>query len=432
MGRYKPFKIKLSNGTAGGMYLLAEESEIKDDKFGNTKAPTKRAYKIQIEVEVIFEGKRKRGKKSFSIPSGTSIIKAVQSLQGKKNEMIETLKTKGTLKTEKTKIVQISQTDGNFAECWLAFYAAKVATDKIKQSTYNTYKDTFDTYLSPIYKKKVDEITIGHVQEIINNALNAKKSPAKISMIKPIIKPLLEHYDVILNWKKLIEPKVDNERKYKKTKEETQKIIHALLHYEHPQIRAIFHFSLTGRRISEVLALRYENINWETNTYIIPKENVKTRKALEFQLTPQLIEAIQSRGKIKKEGLVFSLKSKWVLVHFKRCMASLDIYDLTLHDLRSLVAQTALDNGANIYDVSALLAHSTISTTEKRYVDKNKDHAQKALDTFTKATALLEEDIIDVDVIEDKFLALRNLYPDANDGQIKQAINILEANKLLN
>ena len=64
----------------------------------------------------------------------------------------------------------------------------------------------------------------------------------------------------------------------------------------------------------------------------------------------------------------------------ERCMANLGIYDLHLHDLRSLVAQTALDNGANIYDVSALLAHSNIATTEKRYVDKNKDHAQKAID----------------------------------------------------
>ena len=54
-------------------------------------------------------------------------------------------------------------------------------------------------------------------------------------------------------------------------------------------------------------------------------------------------------------------------------MASFRYIYLHLHDLKSLVAQTALNNGANIYDVSALLAHSNITTTEKRYVDKNKD-----------------------------------------------------------
>ncbi|MDX4060346.1 tyrosine-type recombinase/integrase [Aliarcobacter skirrowii] len=431
MGTYKPCKIKLSNGTASGMYLLLNENEIRFDKDGNSKAPSGRAYKIQIEVEAVYKNRRKRGKKSFSIPAGTSIIKAVQSLQGKKNEMINTLKEKGTLKIEKKIISDIKQTEGNFYDCWLSYYETQLATDKIRASTYEIYKNTFDTYLKPLHRMKVEEITIKDVQSIINIALNRNKSPATISRIKPIIKPLLEHYDVILNWKKLLEPKVDNERKYKKTAEETKSIINKLLNYEHPEIRAIFHFSLTGRRISEILALKYENINWDNNTYLIPKENVKTKKDIEFKLTPSLIEAIKLRGEIKKSGDVFSIKREWVWVNFKRCMAELNIFDLSLHDLRSLVAQTALDNGANIYDVSALLAHSNIATTEKRYVDKNKDHAQKALDKFTIATnLLLEEEIIDVEVEENRFLDIKKLYPYATDEQIKKAIEILELKKI--
>ena len=300
MADYKPYKIKLSNGTASGMYLIASEDEIKFDKDGNTKAPSGRTYKIQIEVEAIYNNQRKRGKKSFSVPLGTSIIKAVQSLQGKKNEMINALKSKGTLRIEKVTFSDIKQTHGNFFDCWLSYYETQLATDKIKHSTYLIYKNTFDVYLKPLHKMKVKEITIRDVQNIINNALSNKKAPATISGIKPTVKPLLEHYDVILNWKKLVEPKVDNERKYKKSKEETKQIINKLLSYAHPEIRAIFHFSLTGRRISEILALRYENINWSTNTFLIPKENVKTRKDIEFKLTPPLIEAINSRGKIKK------------------------------------------------------------------------------------------------------------------------------------
>lgn len=431
MATVKPYKIKLTNGTASGMYLMADEDEINYDKDGNTKPPKGRAYKIQIEVEAIYNNQRKRGKKSYSVPQGTSIIKAVQSLQGKRNTMISTLKTKGTLKSDKVLIRSLKQTQGNFADCWLSYYETQLATDKIKQSTYAVYKNVFDVYLKPLYKMKVQDIIIRDLQNIINNAIRNRKSPSTISKIKPTTKPLLEHYDVILNWRKLVEPKVDNERKYKKSKEETKKIIAALLNYEHPQIRAIFHFSLTGRRISEVLAVRYENINWNTNAYSIPKENVKTRKEIEFKLTEPLIAAIKSRGIIKKEGLVFTLTSKWVLVHFKRCMANLSIYDLNLHDLRSLVAQTALDNGANIYDVSALLGHSNLSTTEKRYVNKNKDHAQKALDKFTSATALLEEEIIDVAIEENKFLAIKHLYPNTSDKQIKKAMNILESKLLI-
>ena len=75
-----------------------------------------------------------------------------------------------------------------------------------------------------------------------------------------------------------------------------------------------------------------------------------------------------------------------------------------------------------VYDKEYL----TIATTEKRYVDKNKDHAQKALDKFTSATTLLlEEEIIDVEVVEDNFLGIKKLFPNATDEQIKKAIAIL-------
>ena len=68
MATYKPFKIKLSNGTASGMYLLANEDEIKLDKDGNTKPPSGRAYKIQIEVEAIYNNQRKTLKSKYIEP----------------------------------------------------------------------------------------------------------------------------------------------------------------------------------------------------------------------------------------------------------------------------------------------------------------------------------------------------------------------------
>ncbi|WP_323593524.1 hypothetical protein [Aliarcobacter butzleri] len=80
-----------------------------------------------------------------------------------------------------------------------------------------------------------------------------------------------------------------------------------------------------------------------------------------------------------------------------------------------------------VYDKEYL----TIATTEKRYVDKNKDHAQKALDKFTSATTLLlEEEIIDVEVVEDNFLSIKKLFPNATDEQIKKAIAILVSDNL--
>ena len=55
-----------------------------------------RNYKIEIAIEAIYKNKRCRGKKVFNITKGTSIIRAVESMISKRNEMISILKEKGT------------------------------------------------------------------------------------------------------------------------------------------------------------------------------------------------------------------------------------------------------------------------------------------------------------------------------------------------
>lgn len=70
------------------------------------------------------------------------------------------------------------------------------------------------------------------------------------------MQPLLEINDVILNWKKNVFPKHTSERKFKGSDEDAIKISKALLTYEHPIIRGIFAFLLTGRRVNEVLQLK--------------------------------------------------------------------------------------------------------------------------------------------------------------------------------
>ena len=55
MATYKPFKIKLSNGTASGMYLLANEDEIKFDKDGiATDSFDNSKYKIENDNLIIL------------------------------------------------------------------------------------------------------------------------------------------------------------------------------------------------------------------------------------------------------------------------------------------------------------------------------------------------------------------------------------------
>ena len=156
-------------------------------------------------------------------------------------------------------------------------------------------------------------------------------------------------------------------------------------------------------------------------------KHAKTNKDFEFPLTPTLIKAIKEQK--TTSGRIFKLKYGTTLQHFKSAMSKIGIYDMVIHDIRSMVAQTALDNGANIYDVSKMLAHQKVSTTEGSYIEGGLAQAKKAQDIFERVITLSHEETIeDAEIIEDSFTVIKNLFPNANDEVIKYAISILEGN----
>ncbi len=426
----KPIKIKLNNGTASGMYILLTPDEVRYTKNNETKPPN-RNYKIQVAVEAMYNNKRCRGKKIFNIPGGTSIVKAVSSLLGKKDEMISTIKEKGTLKIEKVSTKRVDPKDkrlDTLFEIWIANKSINA-----RQNTIKVYKVNYRTYISKVIgKKDVDTITEHDVQEIINNAINNKKAPNTIKGLKRILKPLLEINDVLLNWSKIILPKDTSSRKYIKSREDTLKIVNALRTYKHKIARGVFEFLLTGRRINETLYLTHENINYKENTFTIPAKYAKTKKDFVFMLTPELIKAIKSQN--TKSGRVFRLEQRQMLSHFKAAMDSIGIYDMVIHDLRSMVAQTALDNGASIYDVSKMLAHQKVATTEARYVEGGAKQAANAQQVFSnlasKPLLQYDESIEDVELIEyairDEYSSLKKLYPNATDEIIYKVMNMMK------
>jgi len=149
----KPVKIKLNNNMASGMYILLNKDEIKYTKSNETKPPN-RNYKIQINTEAVYKSKRCTGKKSFNIPRRTSIAKAVNSLLGKREEMKEMLRSKGTLKNDKTLLpVQTKSKDrtlGAVFDNWLSI--------KSLETSKNTIASYKGNYNGNIRNTKFDKI----------------------------------------------------------------------------------------------------------------------------------------------------------------------------------------------------------------------------------------------------------------------------------
>ena len=423
--KLKPIKIKLNNGTAGGMYIVLTEDEVRYTKTGETRPPN-RIYKIEIAVEAMHHNKRCRGKSLFSIPKGTSISKAVGSLLGKREDMKKTLKENGTLKSERKMIKSIKTTDRTFDSLYVAWIEGKKINKRAR--TISSYEAVYRTHLIPLKRKIIDDITEDDIQNIINTMINNGKSPSLIYFVKVVTKQILELYDVRLNWKRIILPAVQNTRSFDGDDEQAKLIAKTLLGYKHPVARGVFAFLLSGRRINETLQLEHSNINYNRNTFTLPAEITKNKTEATFELSPLLLSSIKSQK--TTSGKIFTVSSRTIRYHFDKAMTSINVHGMVLHDLRSMVAVTALRNGADIYAVSKMLAHKLLSTTEKRYLG---DHTERAVEAQRTFSALLEapDEVIDVDVVvEDEFAALKRIYPDAPDEKIQSIIRIMN-NKAL-
>ena len=188
-------------------------------------------------------------------------------------------------------------------------------------------------------------------------------------------------------------------------------------------MRGVFAFLLSGRRIGETLQLEYKHINFRDGTFTLPKEITKTKTSPTYVLTPLLLNAIKSQKTTK--GKVFDLKRDAANYHFHKTMTSIGVHGMVMHDLRSMVAVVSLRNGADIYAVSKMLSHKLLATTEKAYLGDGTERAIEAQNTFN---ALMDkpDEIIDVDIEEDEFTALKNIYPDATDKKIYTIIEMMK------
>ncbi|WMT73934.1 site-specific integrase [Bradyrhizobium sp. Ash2021] len=134
----------------------------------------------------------------------------------------------------------------------------------------------------------------------------------------------------------------------------------------------------TGCRLSEVLNLRWEHIDLDAGTILLPTTksgraqtvtiNAPARQIL-LNLRPDddaewvLPGKLDSSKPLKKDAM----EAAW-----QKIRAAADLADVHLHDLRHTVGTYAGQSGANAFLVRDLLRHSDLSMTG-RYVNKSDD-----------------------------------------------------------
>lgn len=154
--------------------------------------------------------------------------------------------------------------------------------------------------------------------------------------------------------------------------------------------RALRILALTGMRLGEVLALRWEHIDWRHGQLRLPTSKTGAKSV---PLTPQALDFLRTeRGDLSRVGYVCATVDGRRITpsNVQRAWRSLrkaaKLPDVRLHDLRHSWASDAVSAGVPLHVVGAVLGHRSPATTA-RYAHVHDEALKRALEVTGNAIA---------------------------------------------
>ena len=166
--------------------------------------------------------------------------------------------------------------------------------------------------------------------------------------------------------------------------EEVEKLMKSFdkgLYKEHRDSMIIMLLMDTEMRLGECLKIKLQDIDMTERTICLPAENTKGRQTRFVFFSVTTARSLQRWIRFKdryscgaylfsgKTGMPFEVHS--FETNFKRYLARAGIEkEYTPHALRNNFAKRCLMNGMDIYTLSRILGHSSVTVTEKAYLNR--------------------------------------------------------------
>jgi integrase len=125
----------------------------------------------------------------------------------------------------------------------------------------------------------------------------------------------------------------------------------------------------TGCRRGEILAMRQDDIDGDTIT--IRAGNTKTLKTRTIPIVPPLRKHLKA--------IPLGINYEGLKTGFRRAREAAEMPWVTFHDLRRSCATLMIQAGVDLFVVSKLLGHSSVSVTQSRYAHLQVDQLKKGL-----------------------------------------------------
>lgn len=158
------------------------------------------------------------------------------------------------------------------------------------------------------------------------------------------------------------------------------------------QVAAFIQLALhTGCRKTELLTLRWADIDLARRYLLLRPENTKANKARAIPLNQSAIKALEQLQRGNDSEWVFAKRNgerkKTMNWGFRKSLESAGIEDFHIHDLRHTFASWLVSEGVELIKVRDLLGHSTIKMTE-RYAHLMPERLLDAVEVLDRQYAL--------------------------------------------
>ncbi len=300
---------------------------------------------------------------------------------------------------------------------WLKEWLQNYIKPSTKKRTFNQYSKIIKTHILPyLGDLKLEELTPLIIQKFITKlSINGNKCTGKglsasyIRMIVSIIKNSLKAAHLIsylpnytldkVNYPKIIEKKIECF-----TINEQKKIEFAAKTTKKDKYLGIILCLYTGLRIGELLALTWNDIDFEKSILIISKtcydsseegtriRNInipKTKNSIrEIPLPTKILEMLKEMKKKSKCEFVIAEGEKFVYMRsyqrtFELLLKKLKIPHKGFHSLRHTFATRALECGMDVKTLSEILGHKNPTITLNRYVHSLWEHKKEMMNKLS-------------------------------------------------
>lgn len=122
----------------------------------------------------------------------------------------------------------------------------------------------------------------------------------------------------------------------------------------------------TGMRLAEARTITAAEIDFEKKLISVPEEGAKGGKPRQVPLFPIVEAAV--KAELAESDRLWHANPQWYRDTLQAKAVKAKIPHLSPHDLRHTFATRYLRGGGNIYTLSKILGHSSVTMTEKQYV----------------------------------------------------------------